>query len=38
MNAKGIMGSGATLNNPNLKRTLQNNTVTIKTGLDMRSV
>ena len=35
---KGIQGSGATLNNPNLKRTLNNQTVTIKAGLEVRSI
>jgi len=34
---KGIQGSGATLNNPNIKRGL-NNTVTIKTGLEVRQM
>ena len=34
---KGIQGSGATLNNPNTKRGL-NNTVTIKTGLEVRQM
>ena len=34
---KGIQGSGATLNNPHLKRPL-NNTVTIKTGLEVRTI
>ena len=34
---KALQGSGATLNNPNMKRPL-NNTVTIKAGLEMRSM
>ena len=34
---KGIQGSGATLNNPNLKRALNNQTVTIKSGLEVHS-
>lgn len=34
---KGVMGSGVTLNNPNQKRVL-NNTVTIKTGLEVRNM
>lgn len=33
----GIQGSGATLNNPNTKRG-HNNTVTIKTGLEVRQM
>lgn len=34
---KGVLGSGVTLNNPNTKRSL-NNTVTIKTGLEVRNM
>lgn len=37
INSKGVKGSGATLNNPSLKRG-QNNTVTIKTGLEVRQM
>lgn len=33
----GVLGSGATLNHPNQKRAL-NNTVTIKTGLEVRNI